>query len=166
MNLADVTNVAERLISDVSPLSRVGPGPGFGALHGAEAPAPAAPPTPVPAGRPAFPTTLPLTPQPPTPPTPQDLELLIGKAVDTDKADYAVITGVQIHNCEAPRLAGLPASLPAPVPPRAARRRATLSLVIPASAHPLHTHSLSHPQGPPTWAAPTLSSPRPPAATP
>lgn len=28
----------------------------------------------------------------------QDLEKLIGKSVDTSKADYAVITGVQIHN--------------------------------------------------------------------
>lgn len=27
-----------------------------------------------------------------------DLEFLISKAVDTNKADYAVITGVQIHN--------------------------------------------------------------------
>lgn len=27
-----------------------------------------------------------------------DLEFLISKAVDTSKADYAVITGVQIHN--------------------------------------------------------------------
>lgn len=27
-----------------------------------------------------------------------DLEKLIGKAVDTSKADYAVVTGVQIHN--------------------------------------------------------------------
>jgi hypothetical protein len=28
----------------------------------------------------------------------QDLEKLIGKSVDTSKADYAVITGVQVHN--------------------------------------------------------------------
>jgi hypothetical protein len=28
----------------------------------------------------------------------QDLEKLISKAVDTSKADYAVVTGVQIHN--------------------------------------------------------------------
>jgi hypothetical protein len=28
----------------------------------------------------------------------QDLETLISKAVDTSKADYAVITGIQIHN--------------------------------------------------------------------
>lgn len=28
----------------------------------------------------------------------QDLEYLISKAVDTSKADYAVITGVQVHN--------------------------------------------------------------------
>lgn len=29
---------------------------------------------------------------------PQDLEKLISKAVDPSKADYAVVTGVQIHN--------------------------------------------------------------------
>ena len=29
----------------------------------------------------------------------QDLESLISKGVDTGKADYAVITGVQIHAC-------------------------------------------------------------------
>lgn len=33
---------------------------------------------------------------------PQDLEFLISKAVNIEKADYAVITGVQIHNCESP----------------------------------------------------------------
>ena len=27
-----------------------------------------------------------------------DLEYLISKTVDTNKADYAVVTGVQIHN--------------------------------------------------------------------
>lgn len=35
----------------------------------------------------------------------QDLEYLISKAVDITKADYAVITGVQIHNCEPPACA-------------------------------------------------------------
>ena len=29
-----------------------------------------------------------------------DLDFLISKAVDPAKADYAVITGVQVHNCE------------------------------------------------------------------
>jgi hypothetical protein len=29
-----------------------------------------------------------------------DLEYLIEKCVDIEKADYAVVTGVQIHNCE------------------------------------------------------------------
>lgn len=33
-----------------------------------------------------------------TPFSHQDLEYLISKAVDTKKADYAVVTGVQIHN--------------------------------------------------------------------
>ena len=36
------------------------------------------------------------SPLPPLPP--QDLEYLISKAVDPKKADYAVFTGVQIHN--------------------------------------------------------------------
>jgi hypothetical protein len=31
---------------------------------------------------------------------PDDLEFLIEKCVDIEKADYAVVTGVQIHNCE------------------------------------------------------------------
>jgi hypothetical protein len=31
-----------------------------------------------------------------------DLEYLIEKCVDIEKADYAVVTGVQIHNCERP----------------------------------------------------------------
>jgi hypothetical protein len=29
-----------------------------------------------------------------------DLEYLIEKCVDIEKADYAVVAGVQIHNCE------------------------------------------------------------------
>ncbi|GAX83978.1 hypothetical protein CEUSTIGMA_g11403.t1 [Chlamydomonas eustigma] len=37
-----------------------------------------------------------------------DLEYLIGKAVDTSKADYAVITGVQIHNWASDLTKGLP----------------------------------------------------------
>ena len=35
---------------------------------------------------------------PPPHPHPQDLEYLISKAVDITRADYAVITGVQVHN--------------------------------------------------------------------
>ena len=33
-----------------------------------------------------------------SPCNPQDLEYLIEKCVDIEKADYAVVTGVQIHN--------------------------------------------------------------------
>jgi hypothetical protein len=38
------------------------------------------------------------SPLPPPPLPPQDLEYLIEKAVDINKADYAVVAGVQIHN--------------------------------------------------------------------
>jgi hypothetical protein len=37
-----------------------------------------------------------------------DLEYLIGKTVDTSKADYAVVTGIQIHNWASDLTKGLP----------------------------------------------------------
>jgi hypothetical protein len=105
MNLADITSVAERVISDVSVFDVFGCFDCF-AFVLRFACFVSCPYTAWPSARVQHhhnkhqrqpqlnrnqkPTT--------TDPRTQDLEYLISKAVDINKADYAVITGVQVHN--------------------------------------------------------------------
>jgi len=70
---------------------------------------------------------------------------LITKAVDIEKADYAVITGVQIHNCEW----GWGLGVGVGVGVRGLGSKATLCIRTDSSLDPKsHPHPLTPPQPP------------------